>query len=125
MANTEKLQSYSELNTLKRLDNPIGRTTTFTYGSAGTTVTTPINHNLSYPPFYSVGVELFNDGVLWSTQYLIPYDPDVVSADQPPMWKSWTDNNTISVAVYNPPSGSLVQSGSREIRYGVYLDYDY
>lgn len=120
-----KASFYSQSNIMKRM-NSVGRETQFTYVASALGVTTAnITHGLGYEPFYIVGVELFNDGILWSTNYLDEYSSVVYTGGSGAEKASFTTNTTsttLTITITNGNTG-FIQTGTRIIRYGVYHDY--
>lgn len=121
MVNLDLLSFYSELNYMKRSDTygvvPI------TFGSSGVDTSVSVTHGLGYDPFFIVGCDLFNDGIIWSSGYVDEYtESSSANPNQISSFHYWCDDNILTMNLRNG-SGSGVQSGARDFYYGVYIDY--
>jgi len=122
MVDLSKVNFLSSLNYLKRESSLVGNST-LTLGGAGTTVTYDVTHNLGYVPFYTIGAEVSQDGILWSNEVVDQYTQTTltgISNDYPTLM-SWCTTTTLTIALYN--NTSPVQSGAIPIYWSIYLDY--
>lgn len=114
-----KIAFDSRLNYLKKFNSVSEQS--FTFGA--TYVEEDIDHGLTYIPFWAVGVDLFNNGVIWSNEYVWEYaESSAAGSNAPPNFVTWMTTDTLTVEVY-AGSGTNQQSGDSTIYYGVYLDY--
>lgn len=122
MVDISKLGFYSELNYMKRSDTFGVDNLTYTSSFPGAMLTK--THGLGYVPFFLAGVDLFNDGVIWSNQIVYPYTESSSggAVDVPPLFFVWGNADNIIINLRNG-TDALVQSGSRKVYYGVYIDY--
>lgn len=122
MVDLSKLQYYSELNYMKRSDTFGQDTLAYSTYYPGANLTE--SHGLGYVPFFLAGVDLFGDGVIWSNQYVHPFTQTSNSgfANEPPQFYVWANETNIIINMRDG-LGTGDQSGSRNIYYGVYLDY--
>lgn len=120
MRDLTKLAFDSALNYLKRSET-FGKTTG-TYGGAGSSVLVDQVHAQGFVPFFIAGVELFNDGVIWSNQYVDEGTLSISALDLPPNFSYWCTNNILTVNLQNG-TGVYTQAGTVDIYYGTYLDY--
>lgn len=122
MTDLDKLMYFSELNVMKRSDTFDSEQ--ITYSSAGNDSQLPIDHNLGYIPFFVAGAELFNDGIIWSNNYVHEYTESSITgaSNVPPNLFYWCNNTQLTINLRNG-FGTGFQSGVRNVYYGVYLDY--
>lgn len=120
MVNLDLLSFYSELNYMKRSDT-YGQTN-LSFGGSGARTTVDISHNLGYDPFFIMGCDLFNNGIIWSNNWVHEFTQSSAGSDRQPGFYYWCTDNVLTGCLWNG-TGSNATSGSRTFYYGVYLDY--
>lgn len=81
--------------------------------------TTTINHGLGYVPFFTYAVDFNNDGILWTTDYVVSghyTDPG------PALFRCYVDENNLYVR--SGQNSDSTGSGPRNVYYGIYLDFN-
>jgi len=121
MTDLTKLAFDSRQNYLKR-STYVG-TTALTLPGAGATVSTTITHALGYVPFVSVAAQQVGTTVTWSNNYVHENLRTSSSADDP-VQLSYTVSNTDLVITLTNGNISYVESGTRNVYWVIYLDYD-
>ena len=116
-----KISFIASMNYLKRFTEGV---LPVTYSvSAGGSTTESVTHNLGYKPYMSVGVDLFDDGIIWSNEYVHPYTQSAsLGIDNPPNFRYWTTDTDLTVELINGID-SAVESGAVSSYYVIYLDY--
>lgn len=116
-----KLQFFSQLNYMKR--SKFVNSSNVTLPSAGNSVSVDINHLLNYIPFFIAGVEVDNDGIVWSNNKVHAFtESSQASSDTPVYFEYWSTANVMTIDIING-IGSGAQSGLRRVYWGVYVDY--
>jgi hypothetical protein len=117
-----KIAFDSRLNYLKK-DSSISGTTSITLGGSGATTTHTVTHNLGYIPFFTVGAELVGTGTIWSNNYVHTFTQSSTFGDTPVQLDYWCTSTTLTIEIRNG-TGSGQQSGSRQIYWNIYIDYE-
>jgi hypothetical protein len=118
-----KLSFISTLNYLKR-DSALVGSDTITLGSSGSVSTKVVTHNLGYIPFFQVGADIVNDGMIWSNDIVNLYTQTSLSGTSTvyPTLMYWVTTTDLTIAFYN--NTSPLQTGTRTVYWAIYLDYD-
>lgn len=116
-----KLTFDSRENYLKRSEF-VGQTSITLAGSAED-ASVSVFHSLTYIPFFIVGVDLDDDGVIWSNDKVNERTESSRFFITTPYLKMdyWSTTTALTVNILN--SSDPVQTGTRKVYYGVYLDY--
>lgn len=124
MPDLSKLAFFSGVNYLKRGTDDLCGSTPLTLPAYGSTVSTTINHNLGYIPFFQVFTDITNDGTIWAAQKLDQYtDTSLTGTDLSfPTLISYITTTALVISLYN--GTSPVASGTRTIYWLIYEDYE-
>lgn len=115
-----KLAFESRQNYLKRSE--FVSETSIALGSGGANADVTITHGLGYVPFFIVGVDIDNDGVIWSNDKVNENtETSRFFFSSEPTVSSWATTTGLTINILN--STVPAQTGSRKVYYGVYLDY--
>jgi hypothetical protein len=118
-----KIAFDSRLNYLKKGSDTSG-TTSITLGGSGATTTHTVTHNLGYIPFFIVGAELPSTGTIWSNNYVHEFTQSSGTPPNTPVQLDfWCTSTTLTIEIRNG-TGTGQQSGSRQIYWNIYLDYE-
>lgn len=116
MVDRTKLSFYSGINYMKR--SPFFDVVSQPMPSGSSFATTTINHNLKYVPFFTYAIDYNNDGILWATDYVVSGRyPDTT----PGLFRCYIDENNLYVRSGQNRDNNA--SGSRNVYYGIYLDF--
>lgn len=116
-----KLGNVNTVNKMKR--TPYVGSMTLTLGSAGTTVTHIVTHNIGKIAFYMVGANINDTDVIWSSNRVFEYTQTSLSGYDLPVQLSYgIKENSLVIRLRNG-DGSLAQSGTRKVYWVIYEDY--
>lgn len=116
-----KLNFYSGANYLKR--SSLSDTASLTLPAFGSSVTTTVDHNLNYIPFFDVFADIDGDGIIWSggdkvTKYT---ESSLGTNPESPRLSVWTTTTTLTITLTNNTSPTA--TGTRSVYWIIYLDY--
>lgn len=123
MTDLDRLSHFYDLNVMKRANLP--GSGIITYGGAGTDRSILVDHNLGYNPFFIAGADIFRNGIIWSNNYVNEYTESSLSGpvNMFPQLNYWCNSSQLTINLRNG-DGTNTQSGSADVYYAVYLDYD-
>lgn len=120
MPDLTKLSFYSEMNYMKRGFSG-SQEITLPAGS-GAVLSTDIEHNLGYIPFFIVGAHLNDDTTIWSSNRVHQGTKSSAFGDTPVQLNYWCTDTTLTIYITNG-TGVEEQSGTRTLYWAIYLDY--
>jgi hypothetical protein len=122
MANLTQLNFISTENYLKRGAELTG-SGTLALDSGGGTTTYTVTHNLGYVPFYTIGAELTQDGMIWCNEIVDQYTQTLASGSPSdyPVLRAWATEDELTIALFN--NTLPIQTGDIPIYWAIYLDY--
>jgi hypothetical protein len=117
-----KIAFSSEQNYLKRSPDLEGNTL-LTLPSVGNSVTHTVTHDLGYIPFFHLGIDTNNDGIVWANDIVSEYSETsltgIESLIPDPELFYWVTTTTLTIGLINHPG----DAGTRSIYWAIYLDY--
>jgi len=121
MADLSKINFTATENYMKR--SSISGSTTITLGAFGSNASATITHNLGYPPFFEVFCDIANDATLWASTKINQYTDSSLSGVYPPdpELECWVTDTVLTINLRNDTSPTA--TGTRFVRYTLYLDY--
>lgn len=96
---------------------------TITLPGSGLTKSAVIPHNLGYIPFFEVGADVDNDGIIWHGNKINLYTETSLGgvSSSSPTLKAWSTTTDLTILLDN--TTTPVATGSRTLYYTIYLDY--
>lgn len=82
-----------------------------------------VNHNLGYIPFFIVGAEMPDDGVIWSNNLVFKGTRGGTGGETPPQLRYWTTEDTLSIGLADGFNGGEITPAPRDVYWVIYLDY--
>lgn len=121
MSDIRKLYATSDNNYLKRIPYLVG-TSAVSLGGFGTVGTIAVGHNLDYIPFFQIGCDIDNDGILWSNNKVDSLTESSLGSNPPNVdLVYWITPATLTISIEN--NTSPASTGTRRVWWVIYKDY--